>query len=222
MSNVSNRHAMGPFNAGDKALSGQRLAKVGYKQTEKMTKAGQIAPASVCVSVPPVDMDALRERAPEFMPYLRVLVETTQDNIVRSLYESAGHVCRDITDDDISLSACLSYLAAESAGDKLTKEMIAEWFDTEVSDNLTVWVAEKLGFTDLDAAARMQIGQQLAAYKGVFCGLSVKDYKLTEKQCVGLKNAITLSAGISPVGVKLAEKVDAQLIALKTATEMLI
>jgi len=89
MSNISNRHNVQAFVAGEsKALSGQRLAKVGYKQTKAITDKGEVAPKSICVSIPMfVDQD-IQDNIQALLPHIGAWLETVQDNVLRSLYEA--------------------------------------------------------------------------------------------------------------------------------------
>ena len=85
MSNVSNVHDVIPFVAGKSAaLTGQRLARVGYKSTAKNPAKFP----SVAVSVPFLSDDSLRENMDSLLPYIKGMMEKTQDDVIRSLYES--------------------------------------------------------------------------------------------------------------------------------------
>lgn len=193
MSNVSTRHALKPFTAGDKPLTGQRLAKVGYK-TSKKTPAKF---ASVAVSVPQIDAGAVQENILRLLPYIGTMLENAQDGIIRGLYESAGGKCIDISDDDISVSACIGYLAAEAAGDRLTKEAIENWFDSELSENLFASIAEKLKFVDADGCITEDqetvVKKHLKIYRDVLSMLAGGKTILAEKQIAGCKNALALA-----------------------------
>ena len=193
MSNVSTRHALKPFTAGDKPLSGQRLAKVGYK-TSKKTPAKF---ASVAVSVPPINPADITENVQRLLPYIGTMLENAQDGIIRGLYESAGGKCIDISDDDISVSACIGYLSAEAAGDRLTKDAIEQWFDAELSENLFAQIAEKLKFVDADGAItedqEIVVKKHLKIYRDVLSMLAGGKTILAEKQIAGCRNALALA-----------------------------
>lgn len=187
MSNVSNRHPLQLFTAGDKPLATQRLAKVGYKSTEK----NPAKYPSVCVSVPQVDPVALQMCADDLLPHLATLIEDTQDAIIRSKYEDACGSLVDITDEDISIPACVSYLNAAALGDKLSKEAIATWFDSVAFDACYVIVSVKLGYgEELTAEQDATIRKHVEAYKQVFGLLAGKNVKLTPNQIGGLELAL--------------------------------
>ena len=213
MSIIGTRHSLVLFTAGEsKPASGQRLAKVGYKQTEAMTKKGEVAPPSVCVSVPPVDPVQITANIDRLLPYIGTMIENAQDGIIRSLYESAGHALIAVDDADISVSACISYLAAEAAGDRLKKDVIEQWFDSEVAENLTVFLAEKLGFTELTADNMKVVDKHVAIYRGLIASLAGGKTILETKQINGCKKAISLSASADRIAQRLTDR----LIAMET------
>jgi len=193
MSNVSNRHPLKPFTAGDKPLTGQRLAKVGYK-TSKKTPAKF---ASVAVSVPQIEVSDVQDNILRLLPYIGTMLENAQDGIIKGLYESASGKCIDISDADISVSACIGYLAAEAAGDRLTKEAIESWFDSELSENLFASIAEKLRFVDADGAItedqEVVVKKHLKVYRTVLSMLAGGKTLLGEKQILNCKSALTLA-----------------------------
>ena len=173
MAIIGTRHSLVLFTAGEsKPQSGQRLAKIGYKQTEAMTKKGEVAPLSVCASVPQVSVDDVRANIDRLLPYIGTMIENAQDGIIRSLYESAGHTLIAVDDADISVSACIGYLAAEAAGDRLKKDVIEQWFDSEVKENLTVFLAEKLGFSELTPENCKVVDKHVATYRGLISSLA--------------------------------------------------
>jgi hypothetical protein len=213
MAITGTRHSFTLFTAGEsKSATGQRLAKIGYKQTAAMTKAGEVAPASACVSVPQVDVADVRANIDRLLPYIGTMIENAQDGILRSLYESAGHTLISVDDADISVSACISYLAAEAAGDRLKKETVEQWFDSEVAENLTVFLAEKLGFSELTADNVKVVDKHVAIYRQLIGSLAGGKTILETKQINGCKKAISLSASADRIAQRLTER----LVAMET------
>ena len=207
MAIIGTRHSLVLFTAGEsKPASGQRLAKVGYKQTEKMTKDGETAPPSACVSVPQVDPADVRTHIDRLLPYIGTMIENAQDGIIRSLYESAGHTLIAVDDADISVSACISYLAAEAAGDRLKKDVIEQWFDSEVKENLTVFLAEKLGFSELTPENYKVVDKHVAIYRGLISSLAGGKTILETKQINGCKKAIQLAASADRIAQRLTDR----------------
>ena len=213
MSVIGNRHNLAAFTAGtSKAQSGQRLAKVGYKQTAAMSAKGEIAPASVCASVPMIAMADIEQHITRLLPYIGAMLESAQDGIIRSLYESSGYVMGSVSDDDISVSACISYLAAEAAGDRLNKDAIGVWFDSEISENLTVFVAEKLGFSELTPDALKTCAKHVGIYRDLIGSLAGGKTILTPQQINGCKKAIALCASAD----RIAQRLNDRLVAMES------
>ncbi len=215
MSNVSNVHDVKLFKAGDKALSGQRLAKVGYKSTKK-AKARY---PSVAVSVPPIELDSINdEQRSALNPYLVKILEDAQDGIIKSLYEGKDGTLKTVRDEEISVDACIGYLKAESEGNRLTTELIGQWFDSELSDSLMVVLAEKLGFIPSDAQDGADIeltadqttvvDKHLKVHKELFSSLAGGATILAEKQIKGLKNALQYADERSLIAGKLMGRLE--------------
>ena len=206
MSNVSNRHTVNPFIAGEsKPLSGQRLAKVGYKD-----RGGKKAKfSSICVSVPQLEVADIESKLQRLMPHIGTMLENAQDGVIRSLYESSEGSLRNVSDDEISIDACIAFLEAERNGSRLTKELIAEWFDSEVKDNLSVIIAEKLGFEELNETQMQVVNKHLQVYKDILASLSGGRTILGDKQLAACEKAITLAGSAdSDVAKKLQARID--------------
>jgi hypothetical protein len=213
MSNVSTRHPLRLFTAGDKPFPEQRLAKIGYK-TSKKTPAKF---PNVAVSIPPVDSDALRIYSEELLPFVRTLVEGAQDGIIRSLYESANGELIEVSDEDISIPACIGFLQAEALGDRLTKAAIETWFDSELRDNLFASVAEKLKFVAADGSITADqsatVEKHVKIYRDVLSMLAGGKTILAEKQIKGCKNALALAPDDSD---SMVQRLTARLTAMET------
>lgn len=197
MSNVSQAHTIVPFVAGEtKALTGQRLARVICKQTAKMAKDGIKALPSVAASVPQISSDSVAARVPDLMPYIVQMVESAQDGIIRSLYESSEGALTQVLDSEISLDAVIAFLGAESEGDRLTKKAIELWFDSAAKDACAAIVAEKFGFAGDSAEwsenQQTRVNMGLKAYKDLFSGLSGGRTHYDDKIIRGLILALEL------------------------------
>jgi hypothetical protein len=194
MSNVSNRHAIVPFVAGtSKPLAEQRLARAGFKLTEKMKAAGKTALPSVCASVPFIDAAAVQIFYNDLLPHIGAMLEKTQDEILRSKYESSGGQATDITDEELSIPACLAFLNAESAGSRLSVESIGAWFDSSLTDNLTVLIADKLGFDLSTPEQELTVSKHVRNHRDVLCMLAGKNVILAPRQSAAIANMLELA-----------------------------
>jgi len=201
MSNVSNRHNVNPFVAGKSdALTGQRLAKVGYKTTKKNPAKFK----NVCVSVPFVSDDDVSANSVRMIPYIRTMIENAQDGIIKSLYESAQGSLSSVSDDEISVSSCIAFMEAEESGGRLTKEFLETWFVENVSDNLSVALAER---TSLE----LEDGKILAAvngFKGLISGLSGGKTYYAPEQIVQIRKALELCSEDDEISKKLVNRLN--------------
>lgn len=199
MSLVSNRHNVNPFVSGkSQALTGQRLAKIIFNKTKDNPNPLQ----SVCVSIPQVQPGEYR---PEYESIIRNALENAQDKIIKSLYESSDGALTNVSDDDISVDACLAYLAAGGVG-KLSAEKITAWFNLAVKDNATVLIAEKLGFQDMTDAQCAVIEKQLNGYRGLFTMLASKDPCFDKRQLKGMRTLIDVSSIEDAMHAKLCSR----------------
>lgn len=164
---ISNRHTVLPFVAGtSKALTDQRLAKIGYKKTDKNPNPLK----SVCVSVPVVT-EFTEDQLDRLLPHLVNVINGAQDGIIRNMYESDPSIMS-IGDDDISIDACIEYLETVETGGRLTIESLTEWFVLSLNDKLTEFLrmhgAKSLSGDKLAHA----VTQSLAGYKGMITAMA--------------------------------------------------
>jgi len=203
---ITNRHAVVPFVAGKSApFDGQRLAKVGYKSS----KTNPAKFPSVCASVPMIQDSEILSNVDRLVPYVRGLLESAQDGIIRSLYESSGGQRTEVGDSEISLDCIIGYLESESSGGRLTVDGLNAWFDTNVKDNLTVVIADKIGIADLDDAGISRITPHLNAYRQLIASLSGGKTILSPQQIAGIRKAIEVSSVDDETSVKLLSRLDA-------------
>jgi hypothetical protein len=210
MSNISNQHSVVPFKAGDKALSGQRLAKVGYKSSKKNPARFK----GVAVSVPFLPVSEIQENLQALLPHIGTMLENAQDGLIRTLYESADGALSQVSDDEISIPAIIGWLNAEAAGDRMTKDRIESWFDSELSENLTAHIADKLGYMSGDGALteaqESTIGKHVRVYRDVLSMLAGGKTLLADKQIKGCRNALALCPDDSDsMAQKLIARLDA-------------
>jgi hypothetical protein len=218
MSNVSNVHGIAPFTSGKSvALTGQRLTRISFKQTEKMKAAGIVALPSVCASVPTLTVDALTPYTAELMPHLLALVEKTQDEIIRTKVETSKGQATSVHDDEISVSACIAYLNAESAGSRLSGETIGAWFDSMLNDSLTVVIAEKLGFELSTPEQIATVEKHVKNHRDVLMMLAGKNVILAPRQESAIRNMLALCMDDDDT---MAKKLNARFVALTAKPEV--
>ena len=211
MSIIGTRHTLAPFTSGEsKPLTGQRLARIGYKAGGEGKKPKF---PSVCASVPPVALDAatLVAMGERLLPHIRTLLETAQDGIIRSLYESSGGTLREVSDDDISLDACIGWLEAVASGGRLSRELVESWFDRTCRDTLTVLVADKLSFDLSTPEQEETVSRHVRVYRDLLASLTGGKTLLTSVQIAACRRALEVS-GVQEddeIGSKLVSRLDA-------------
>lgn len=209
MSHFSTAHTVTKFDAKkSQALSGQRLAKIRYKTT-----ANQSAKfPSVCVSVPFIGADEIDNTVTisKLLPHIRAMLENAQDGVIRSLYESKEGSLTQVTDSDISIDACISYLDAESQGSRLTKEFISAWFNESMQDYVTALIVEKLGYDDSMSEEQVNtVSRHVNGYRDLYASLAGGKTVLQDKQIASLLNVLGLVDSD-----ETSEKLKARLVAM--------
>lgn len=206
MSIISNRHTVNPFVAGkSEALMGQRLAKIGYKKTANMPNPLP----SVCVSVPQIDPDSILGNINRLLPYIADMLEGTQDKVIRSLYEASHGSLLSVSDDELSMSACIGFLETESSGSRLTVEFLESWFDSQCKDNLTVVIADKLGFDLSTPEQEKTVEKHVNGYRGLITSLSGSKTILQPNQIKACRTVIGLVSDDSVTVSRLTARLDA-------------
>jgi hypothetical protein len=210
---ISNRHSIVPFISGiSEALSGQRLAKVGYKST----KEGKAKFPSICVSVPRIGDPEIEGNISALLPYIKELIEQAQDGIIRGLYESSEGCLVNVSDEELSISACIGYLGAVSQGSRLTKELIEQWFVDNMELGLIGLLAVKLGFIsgidaieELTEAQYAKVELSVGGYKGMLTGLSGGKTHYEPVKCKALILAVRKTgADDSEIGKRLIGRLE--------------
>lgn len=205
MSNVSTSHNVNPFIAGkSEPLTGQRLARIGYKKTKDNPNPLQ----SVCVSIPHIAPNWITENVNRLLPYIGTMLENAQDGIIRSLYETSQGALGTVHDSDIGIEAIIGFLEAESTGGRLTGEFLSAWFDANLSENLTVIIADKLRF-NLETEEQIKtVERHLNGYKGLIVSLAGNKTMLQPNQIAGIRKALDVAANDDATVSRLRAKLD--------------
>lgn len=191
MSNVSTNHSVIPFVAGKtEPLTGQRLAKIGYKKTKDQPNP----PKSIAVSLPRLEDSEIVANIQLILPLVREACEGVQDKIIRSLYESREYALERVSDAEIGFTAIAGYVSSEQSGGRLTKEYIEQWFDANLRDNLTVVIADRLGFEELNESQLETVNQHIAGYRGLIAAIGGRKTMLSVAQIAGIRRAFQVTS----------------------------
>jgi hypothetical protein len=212
MSQFPGQHLVTAFVSGtSKALPNNRLAKVGYKETKAMKAKNIAAPKSICVSVPFIDSERFTEEEvfTKLVPHIQNLLAGAQDGLLRNMYEASKFSLTAVTDEDISIEACLGYLEEQETGGRLTIESVKQWFTDEMGVILGEYAGKMLApkFTGVDLETKTT--QVLNGYCGMFTALSGgKTYYPPEKR-KNLLDALALTMDDDEIAGKLAARLQA-------------
>lgn len=188
MSAFDGQHLVGKFVAGkSQALTGQRLCKVGYKETKKTKKVAD----SVCVSVPVITEEQIVD-APitALIPHIRGMLEKAQDGIVRAMYESSEFKLTAVSDADLSIAKCIDWLEQEETGGRLTVEAIKEWFKQSMLVNVQAFAELKLTGKFAGDELSVKVKQVCNQYEGMFTAISGGKTQYTNAQIDFLEGAL--------------------------------
>lgn len=209
MSNISTTHTVSNFDAKkSQPLTGQRLAKIIFKNTEKVK-----APMpSKCVSVPFLTSEQVDEVIPAIKAHIVSMLEGAQNELIRAKLLEFGEGT-EIADSDISLAACISYLDEAAKGNRLSKDSIAAWFAGNVAELLAVAIADKLGISDTPTAGEVEkLEKIISDYSAKFQALAGSKTMYSPDVAQKLVRALEVTGCNDP----LAQQFTVKLQAMKT------
>ena len=124
--------------------------------------------------------------------------------------ESREYALERVADSDIDFDQIAAFVTAEQSGGRLTKECLEFWFESNLRDNLTVVIADKLGFKlgfdELNETQLEVVGKHIAGYKGLIASLGGNKTMLSVAQINGLRRAFEVTAVDDDVTAKLLAK----------------
>jgi len=143
---VGSNHVFHALTKDSKALTGdQRLVRLIAKGKNKSENLQQ----SLCVSIPAVTSEQVVEYIDALLPYVVGMVADTQDKIIREYRIESG--AESINEALFDIPHCVEYLAANATGERLTGEMLREWFTEDYRGATIEWLKSKpalAGVTD--------------------------------------------------------------------------
>ena len=161
MSNVSNMHAIQEYVSGvSKPLDGQILARAIFKG--RGLKPAQHK--SQCASVPAITSSQVQENLAALMPHALRMLQDAQNECLRAAFLAGA---KEVSSEEVSLTACIAHLDAEAKGSRLTAEDVKAWFAGEVEDHITVVFAQRLGIPETGEASEAQ-AKRLTQYVNTF------------------------------------------------------
>lgn len=201
MSNVSTTHNVTSHITGQtKPLFGQRLSVVAYK-TDKKTG---VKPESKSVSIPKFEIAPLMVRVTEIQDSILELAYKAQDAIVRELVEFGKSF---VQDTEIGIDAIIAYLNDSSESGRLTRKVLDNWFDMNVSEMLQVALADKLGLSNTPTLQESnKVDLLVASYKDKLAALSGGNTSYSPKVATQLLRALEVASVEDSIASKLVAK----------------
>jgi hypothetical protein len=214
MSIIDNaNHNVVTYDGKNKPFTGQRLAKVTWKtNNDKNSQWFNIKRESKCVSLPVVAVADITNNIAALSPHLIAYLHGVQDKMVREMLDAGNNVVS-ISTDSIGIPAILEYLESSDESGRLTKESVAAWFDSTVSDNLAMVISEKLGIgtdnnvpvTDAQSAKVLEV---VSAFKGKIAALAGGKTSYEPKVCKSLLNALAVAPADDALAVRFTARLN--------------
>lgn len=135
---ITNAHQFVPLEKNTKALNGQRLVRLIAKSSRKEGEKNPNLQESLAVSIPPVTMEQVAEVIDQLIPHVIGMVQDAQDKIIREWRLESGR--DEISDEQISIAACIAWMNDNATGERVTKEYLADWFSAEYSNVCRDWI----------------------------------------------------------------------------------
>lgn len=213
-------HAITAFDSRkSEPLSDQRLAKVIYKTPRK--GSADAKKQSVCASIPILTShDLTPKQLEKFYPHITQLIHSAQDSILKMRVEelaSSGSQATEISDHHLSIDACIAFLDDDAKGNRLTKEIIAEWFAANLEEMLTVALADRLCFpSELSEVQSRKLDAMVAVYSESFQSLAGGKTAYVKEKAEKLLKALEL-ASADPITEKMNVRLQKMLTVEETA-----
>ena len=189
-------HTVQPYTGKEKAFTGQRLAKFSWKTvSDKTSPLYNIKRDSKCVSVPLVTVADITTNMAVLGGHLSAYLGSVQDKIIREMLESGNNVAH-ISTESIGIAAICEYLDGNDESGRLTKESVATWFDSTLSESLAVALSLKLGVSDVPSNEESaKILAVVDAYRGKISALAGGKTSYAPAVCSSLLSVLDLVAG---------------------------
>jgi hypothetical protein len=153
--------------------SGKRVVKALYKETTGKDGKKKRVGINSYIQVPTAHMTVsiVKEKIDLLAPYVVEFLRTEEDKIIKEAHRT-GSI--GFGTSYFSLEKVIEFIEAESQGTRVNKEIIDEWFSTEVEEGLILAFAAKLAI-DVSNPSEIELEKLqtiVDAYKGKFGSLA--------------------------------------------------
>lgn len=195
MSIVSPFHDVEVFTAKSKPLDGQRLSIITFKTPKDQKDNKEYKkPQNRCVSVPCLK---LKSDPDVISSAMQALFEELQDSVIRkhvvAAIEDEAKIIT-VSNDQISFAACAAYAAENAISGKLTKDVIATWFDENMDEKITIALAAamKLPTENIKQEQLDALNLAVKQHKELFSKCAATVPSIAPKIAKSLLNALKL------------------------------
>lgn len=138
MSIISSTHQFNKLEKNSTAMAGQRLVRLIAKANRDGKYASEHLNESLCVSIPRISDEAIVNVIDRLIPHIVRMCEDAQDKIIREYRIESGR--NEVQESVFDIDAVVGFLAADAAGDRVTKEYLAEWFSASYATVAVEWI----------------------------------------------------------------------------------
>lgn len=113
----------------------------------KTNKETNIKPDTKAVCVACITDGLIKENLTVLLPFFRSYLESVQDAIFKAMLEESYSKAF-VVAEEIGIPAIVDFLNTSSESGRMTKESVGIWFDSAITENLMVILANKWGISD--------------------------------------------------------------------------
>jgi len=186
---------------------GMRVVKCLYKTN---TKTGKAAGANSYILVPEKHLaeQVMIDNAAMLAPYMAAFLQDVEDKIIKDYHVKGGI---GFNDSFLSLSKILESLDNAGQGNRLNKEKIEDWFNSDMKEPLLVAFADKMGVSDQPTQAELdKLENVTAVYLAKFASLASGKTMYRKEEAELLQKALVVT-GVNEenaIGVKFWNRLE--------------
>lgn len=214
MSNITGltpaNHKFVALDKNTTALTSQRLVRLIAKSARGTDKpSNPNLPHSLAVSIPYVTMDEVVAAIDKLIPHVIGLVQDTQDKIIREYRIESG--ADSVNQSLLSVESVIQYLDQSATGERVSKEYLTEWFDTEYKDVAIAWIHSIAGGQLDETVAENKVGvmrDMIAGWASPKYSPNIPSLKAQKRFIEHCVSVDSCDVRLSAIGDKVASMLD--------------
>jgi len=192
---------------------GERLVKCLYKTNPKTGKAAGVN-SYILVSDSHLSEQVIADNAAKLAPYVSAYLQSVEDKIVKDAHVKGS---LGFSDKFLSLDKILAFLDEAGQGNRLNKEKIEAWFNSDMREPLVAAFAEKMGVSETPTEAELEkLAEITGVYSAKFASLASGKtaYRKEEAELLQKALEVTDCKDGNVIGSKFYDRLES----MKTAT----